>query len=51
MRIILNVKYRKGRVEIETKQDYSSSDKVVERNVGQSLFDALNETIKKLTGE
>ena len=48
MRIIINVKYRKGSVHLETRMDQSSTDKVAEINAGQALLDNLNATFAEL---
>ena len=42
MRIIINVKYRNGRVMLDTRMDQSSTDKVSEINAGKALFDKIN---------
>ena len=42
MRIIIGVKYRGGRVQLETRMDQSSTDKVAELNAGKALYDRLN---------
>lgn len=48
MRIIISIKYRNGRVLLETKLDQSSSDKVSEINAGKAMFDSLNEMFKDM---
>lgn len=48
MRIIINVKYRKGQVVLDTRIDHSSTDKVSETNAGQALYDKLNEMFNSL---
>lgn len=50
MRIIINVKYRRGSVHLETRMDQSSTDKVAEINAGQALLDNLNATFAELDG-
>jgi hypothetical protein len=42
VRIIIGVKYRKGRVMLDTRMDQSSTDKVAEINAGKALFDKIN---------
>lgn len=42
MRIIINVKYRAGRITLETRMDSGTKDKVVEMNAGKALYDAVN---------
>lgn len=42
MRIIIGVKYRGGRVQLDTRMDQSSTDKVSELNAGKALYDRLN---------
>lgn len=42
MRIIINVKYRSGRIAVDTRLDSGSKDKVVEMNAGKALYDAVN---------
>lgn len=42
MRIIIGIKYRNGRVMLDTRMDQSSTDKVAEINAGKALFDQIN---------
>ena len=51
MRIIINVKYRRGSVHLETRMDQSSTDKVAEINAGQALFDQINATFAEIQKE
>ena len=51
MRIIIGVKYRKGRVVLDTRMDQSSTDKVVEINAGKALFDQINATFDEIQKE
>jgi len=48
MRIIINVKYRHGKVILDTRLDGSSSDKVMEMNAGKDLYDKLNAMFNEL---
>ena len=48
MRIIINVKYRKGSVHLETRMDQSSTDKVSEINAGKALFDQINAALAEM---
>lgn len=48
MRIIIGVKYRKGRVMLDTRMDQSSTDKVAEINAGKALFDQINATFAEM---
>lgn len=51
MRIIIGVKYRKGRVMLDTRMDQSSTDKVAEINAGKALLDNLNATFAEMVNE
>lgn len=51
MRIIIGVKYRKGRVMLDTRMDQSSTDKVVEINAGKALFDQINGAFSEMVNE
>lgn len=48
MRIIINVKYRNGKVILDTRLDGSSTDKVSEMNAGKALYDKLTEMFNGL---
>ena len=51
MRIIINVKYRKGSVMLDTRMDQSSTDKVSEINAGKALFDQINGAFAEMVNE
>ena len=51
MRIIINVKYRRGSVHLETRIDQSSTDKVQEMNAGNELFKRLNAMFADMVNE
>ena len=50
MRIIIGVKYRKGRVMLDTRMDQSSTDKVAEINAGKALFNQINWAFTEMDG-
>jgi hypothetical protein len=51
VRIIIWVKYRKGRVMLDTRMDQSSTDKVAEINAGKALFDKINGAFAEMVNE
>lgn len=51
MRILINLKYRAGKVHIETKLDQGCKDKVSEINAGQALYDTLCASFSELNGD
>jgi hypothetical protein len=51
MRIIIGVKYRNGRVMLDTRMDQSSTDKVSEINAGKALFDKINTAFAEMVNE
>jgi hypothetical protein len=46
MRVVINVKVRNGHVQLQTRLDQSSTDKVQEINIGQALLGMIENTIQ-----
>lgn len=51
MRIIINLKVNPPHTIVSAKKDYSGKDKVSERNLGDALFEILQETFQGLQSE
>ena len=51
LRIIIGLRYRAGKVHIETKLDQGCKDKVSEINAGQALYDTLCASFSELNGD
>jgi len=48
MRIVINVKVRNGHVQLHTRLDQSSTDKVQEINIGLALLQMIEKTLENM---
>lgn len=48
MRVVINVKVRNGHVQLQTRLDQSSTDKVQEINIGQALLQMIERTLENM---